>query len=126
LADRAAFGRLVRDEAPRLSGLLRKAAKQSHYQGVALPYLIEGKDVEGLAAVAGDRSLAEAARLGAIEALAAIATDPADAVLRKIGLDDREDEDLRKAAWRGLRRSKRAKVPRTPKKPQPRKAKVRR
>jgi ParB family chromosome partitioning protein len=122
LADRSTFGRLARGEAPRLSSLLRKAARQSHYQGVALPYLVEGKDVEGLASVAGDRSLAEAARLGAIEALAALATEPADAVLRKIGLDDREDEDLRKAAWRGLRRSKRA---RTPKKSQPQKAEVR-
>jgi ParB family chromosome partitioning protein len=116
LADRSAFGRLARDGAPRLSGLLRQAARQSHYQGVALPYLIEGKDVEGLASVAGDRSLAEAARLGAIEALAALATEPADEVLRKIGLDDREDEELRKAAWRGLRRSKRARIPKKPKK----------
>lgn len=122
LADRSAFGRLARAEAPRLSGLLRQAARQSHYQGVVLPYLVEAGDVEGLAAVAGDRSLSEAARLGAIEGLAALATSPADEVLRTLGLDDREEEGLRKAAWRGLRRSKREKAPRQPK---PRKARVR-
>ncbi|WP_165247641.1 HEAT repeat domain-containing protein [Paludisphaera soli] len=120
LADRSAFGRLARDESPRLSGLLRDAARQSHYQGVALPYLIRAGDVEGLAAVAGDRSLSEAARLGAIEAIAAVATDPADEALRKVGLDEREDEALRKAAWRGLRRSKRAREPRRPRPRTPR------
>jgi ParB family chromosome partitioning protein len=100
--------------------LLRDAARQAHYQGVVLPYLIRAGDVEGLAAVAGDRSLSEAARLGAVEAIAAVATDPADEALRKVGLDEREDEALRKAAWRGLRRSKRAREPRQPRPRTPR------
>lgn len=121
LADRSAFGRLARGAAPHLSDLLRQAVRQAHYQGVALPYLVRGRDLEGLAAAAGDRSLAEAARLGAIEAIAALATEPAEDVLRQIGLDDREEEDLRKAAWRGIRRSKRA---RTPKQSGPQKAEV--
>ena len=61
-----------------------------------------------LSAAAEDRTLPEAARLGAIEGLAALATDPADETLRRIGLNAKDDEELRKAAWRGLRRSKRA------------------
>ena len=111
LADRAAFGRVARNETPRLTGLLRQAARQSHYQGVVLPYLVEGRDLEGLASLAGDHSLAESARLGAIEGLAALAIESAEATLRQIGLDERDDEDLRKAAWRGLRRSKRDRTP---------------
>ncbi|AMV40466.1 HEAT repeat domain-containing protein [Planctomyces sp. SH-PL62] len=125
LADGSAFGRIARDAGPRLSELLRRAARQGRYQGVALPHLIAGRDLEGLTAVAGDRSLDEGAKLGAVEALAALATEPAEAVLREIGLDDRLDEDLRKAAWRGLRRSKRARTPKTPKTPKPSRAEVR-
>jgi ParB family chromosome partitioning protein len=72
--------------------------------------LIERGDVEGLAVVAEDRTLPEVTRLGAIEGLAAVAREPAEAVLRRIGLatEPEEDEELRKAAWRGLRRSRRA------------------
>ena len=58
-------------------------------------------DVEGLAAVAEDRTLPEATRLGAIEGLAATALEPAEAVLRRIGLAAEEDEELCKAAWAG-------------------------
>ncbi|WP_165067092.1 HEAT repeat domain-containing protein [Paludisphaera rhizosphaerae] len=119
LADRWAFDRVARGRSARLSNVLRQASRQSHYQGVALPYLVAQKDVEGLAAVAGDRSAAEGARLGAIEALAALATEPAEDVLRKIGLDEREEEDLRKAAWRGLRKSKRLRTPKPTKTPTP-------
>ena len=63
------------------------AARQVHYQGVVLPDLIERGDVEGLAAVAEDRTLPEATRLGAVEGLAAMARGPAEDVLRRIGLD---------------------------------------
>ena len=55
--------------------------------------------------VAEDRTLPEATRLGAIEGLAAMAREPAEDVLRRIGLDADDDEELRKAAWRALRRS---------------------
>ena len=49
---------------------LRKAASQVHYQGVALPHLVAEGEVATLAAVAQNRKLSEATRLGAIEALA--------------------------------------------------------
>jgi ParB family chromosome partitioning protein len=110
LADRASFQRLADHAGDRLGEVLRAAASQVHSQGVVLPFLIGRGDVEGLAAVAEDRTLPEATRLGAIEGLAAIARAPAVEVLRRIGLAPDEDEELRKAAWRGLRRSKRART----------------
>jgi ParB family chromosome partitioning protein len=79
-----------------------------HYQPVALPTLIAAKDVETLAAVAKDRKKPEAARLGAIEGLGVMAAEDAETVLAAVGAADGDDEDVRKAAWRALRRSKRA------------------
>jgi ParB family chromosome partitioning protein len=46
--------------------------------------------------------------LGAIEGLAAACSEAAEAELVKIGRSEAEPEELRKAAWRGLRRSRRA------------------
>ena len=65
--------------------------------------------------MAEDRALPEAARLGAVEGLAAMAREPAEDVLRRVGMSTVEDEELRKAAWRGLRRSKRARKTRATK-----------
>jgi len=61
--------------------------------------------------VARDRKKPEAARLGAIEGLGVMATEAAEAVLTQVGAADGDDEDVRKAAWRALRRSKRARRP---------------
>jgi ParB family chromosome partitioning protein len=91
-----------------LSATARGAASLVHAQGVVLPYLVAGGDVEAIGAVASDRSLPEATRLGAVEALAASAREDAEELLRAIGRAGDDDEDLRKAAWRGLRRSMRA------------------
>jgi ParB family chromosome partitioning protein len=73
-----------------------------------VPHLAAGNDVAGLAAVAGNRGFSEETRLGAVEGLAAAASEAAEAELVKIGTATDEPEELRKAAWRGLRRSKRA------------------
>ncbi len=108
LSDRVGFHRLTLDGGVNVDETLRSAARQLHYQGVVLPDLIDRGDVEVLAGVAEDRSLPEAARLGAVEGLAAMAREPAEDVLRRVGLRTDEDEEFRKAAWRGLRRSKRA------------------
>jgi ParB family chromosome partitioning protein len=108
LSDRVSFNRLIAGDRTRVAGTLRQAASQVHYQGVALPHLIAAGDVEGLAAVAGNRQLPEATRLGAIEGLAKLGQEAAEAKLLGIGQSKEEDEELRKAAWRGLRRSKRA------------------
>ena len=66
-------------------------------------------DVTALTAVAEDRKLSDATRLGAIEGLARLAREDAEVRLVQIGKAEKEDEDLRKAAWCELRRSKRAK-----------------
>ena len=108
LSDRVGFHRLTLDDRVKVEETLRSAARQVHYQGVVLGDLIDGGDVAALAAVAEDRSLPEAARLGAVEGLAAMAREPAEEVLRRVGLRTDEDEEFRKAVWRGLRRSKRA------------------
>ena len=72
-----------------------------------LPLLIESSDVSTLTAVAASAQQAETARLGAVEGLARMAMTAAEEQLVAIGKDDTNDEELRKAAWRGLRRSKR-------------------
>jgi ParB family chromosome partitioning protein len=93
-----------------VTATLRGAAVQVHYQGVAVPHLAARNDVAGLAAVAGNRGFPEEARLGAIEGLAAAASEAAEAELVRIGQAEGEPEELRKAAWRGLRRSRRARA----------------
>jgi ParB family transcriptional regulator, chromosome partitioning protein len=108
LSDRVSFNRLAGGNEARVADTVRAAAAQVHYQGVALPHLIARSDLQGLAAVAQDRQLPEATRLGAVEGLAVLATEAAEAMLRAIGEAEKENEELRKAAWRGLRRSKRA------------------
>jgi ParB family chromosome partitioning protein len=107
-SDRPSFTRLVKGKAP--AAFVKSAAGQVHYQPVALPTLIAAKDVDTLAAVAKDRKRPEAARLGAIEGLAVMATETAERVLVEVGTADGDDEDVRKAAWRALRRSKRARA----------------
>ncbi len=108
LSDRVGFHRLTLDGRVDVEKTLRAAARQVHYQGIVLSDLIDRGEVETLAAVAEDKALPEAARLGAVEGLAAMAREPAEEVLRRVGLRADEDEEFRKAAWRGLRRSKRA------------------
>jgi ParB family chromosome partitioning protein len=108
LSDRVSFNRLTRNGMLPIDDTLRAAARQVHYQGVVLPGLIDRADVAALAAVAEDRTLPEATRTGAVEGLAAMGREPAEEVLRRIGARAGEDEELCKAAWRGLRRSQRA------------------
>ena len=47
-------------------------------------------------------------RLGAVEGLGVMAAELAEAVLVEIGTAMDDDKEIRKAAWRALRRSKRA------------------
>jgi len=109
-SDRTSFQRVARTEGAKLGEVARKAARQAHTQGVVLPILIAGRDTGGLAAVASDKALNEPTRLGAIEGLAALGLDEAEKALRGIGTSAKDDEEIRKAAWRGLRRSKRARA----------------
>jgi ParB family chromosome partitioning protein len=108
LSDRAGFDRLTRVGTVNVDETRRSAARKVHYQGVVLPALIDRGDVATLAAVCDDRTLPDTARLGALEGLAAMGREAAEDVLRRLGMRTDEDEELRKAAWRGIRRSKRA------------------
>jgi HEAT repeat protein len=107
LDDRDSLRRLLAGHPQGAQPALRSAALKVHTQGVALPLLIEGGDVAGLAAALADRKLPEATRLGAIEALARIATDAAFAPILAVAKDEGEDDELRKGAWRALRRGRR-------------------
>jgi ParB family chromosome partitioning protein len=108
LSDRVSFNRLTSIKGVQVNAALRSAAQQIHYQGVALPGLLAQGDLEALSAVAENGKLPEATRLGAVEGLAKLAQDKAEAILRRIGQAQKEDAELRKAAWRALRRSQRA------------------
>ena len=86
---------------------LRDAASSAHTQGVSLPHLVARGDVKGLNETISNKDLPEVTRLGAIEALARIATDAAQKALIGFAKQKEVDEELRKAAWRGLRRARR-------------------
>lgn len=128
LSDRPSFNRVVLAGAIH-SADVKSAAASAHLQPVALPVFVAEKDVPTLAAVAKDRKAPEAARFGAVEGLGVMAAEPAEAVLVEIGTAKDDDKELRKAAWRALRRSKRARkrgaantLATTPKAPKPTKA----
>ncbi len=109
LSDRPGFNRLVVAKAVSAANVT-SAAANVHLQPVALPVFVAEKDVNTLAAVAKDRKANEAARLGAVEGLGVMATEPAEKVLVEIGTAKDDEKELRKAAWRALRRSKRARA----------------
>ncbi|MEO0604659.1 MAG: hypothetical protein AAF211_24710, partial [Myxococcota bacterium] len=83
-----------------------------HIQGLAVPGFVAqpGADPEVLA-----RALHSAepdVRLGALEGLAALASTEAEAHLRTYAQEASHEEEERKAAWRALRRSRRARAAR--------------
>lgn len=105
--DQSSVERLLAGHQADARTALREAATRVHTQGTALPLLVADGDVEGLAKALANRKLSEASRLGAIEALAKIATDAARAPILAVATAEAEDEELRKAAWRALRRARR-------------------
>jgi ParB family chromosome partitioning protein len=108
LSDRVAFNRVAARAGEGLEAVLHDAAAQLHYQGVVVPHLAGRHDVAALVAVANDAALPEAARLGAVEGLAAAAGEAAEAELQRLAGALENPEELRKAAGRGLRRAQRA------------------
>jgi ParB family chromosome partitioning protein len=105
--DRSSLDRLVPVTDAKADKVLREASKSAHTQGVALPHLVARGDVKGLTELLGNKELPEVTRLGALEALARIAVDEAQKALIAFANRKEEDEELRKAAWRGLRRARR-------------------
>ena len=109
LGDGAKLTRLLQSvDSGDSAAALRKGAGSVHYQGSVLPHLVNRGDVDGLQAVLSDSELPESTRMGALEALARIATDAAQAPIVAFAKDESVDEELRKAAWRALRRAKRS------------------
>ena len=103
LDDGPSLARLVGPEA---QPALRGSAGDIHRQGTVLVHLVAQGDSAGLIK-ALQATKHETARLGLVEALGKVADDAAMAELRRIGALEAEDEELRKAAWRALRRAKR-------------------
>ena len=106
LTDKPTFARVV-GGGVKPADVVKPAAANPHQQSVALQPLVAAKDVPTLGAVAKDKKATEPARLGAIEGLGFMAFEEAEKVLIEIGAADGDDDDVRKAAWRALRRSKR-------------------
>ena len=93
--------------------VISQAVASPHYQARVLPGIVKNGHVQSLIDVANDASLEDRARLGAIEGLARMAVEEAEQHLESLGKDEGLDESLRKAAWRGLARSRRARSRRT-------------
>jgi ParB family chromosome partitioning protein len=112
LTDRTSFERLARHLPAHaaVTGALRTGLANPHYQGVAIVQLVSRAEVDSLAAVAKDRAVAEVSRFGAVDALGKLGNTAAEAHLVAIGTSDGEPVELRKAAWRALRRSKRTRA----------------
>lgn len=89
---------------------LAEAAGRVHVQGIALPHLVARGNTAALRSALD--SPVEGARLGAVEALGAVAAAESEDALRAFATDEARDEEERKAAWRALRRSRRTRAAR--------------
>ena len=110
LPDRIAFNRLAKRQSSEITKTFKSAVSDTHYQPRTLPFLIKSEDVKTLTDVATNGKLQLAARMGAVEGLALIANKAAEKTLASVGNEEANEEELRKAAWRALRRSKRRQV----------------
>ncbi|MCP4159147.1 MAG: hypothetical protein GY760_03660 [Deltaproteobacteria bacterium] len=107
ISDRTSFMRLTGNKAP--DKLIHDSASKSDYQGVVLPLLVKNNDIESLTSIMEDQNLDEEVRLGAIESLAQMKDEKAEGKLSSFA-DMEKDEDIKKAVFRALRRSKRARL----------------
>ncbi|WP_442509912.1 HEAT repeat domain-containing protein [Novipirellula sp. SH528] len=107
LSDRVLFNELATVDGVDVTSAVSVGVANVHYQPVVLPKAIADADVTMLASVATSAELAETARLGAIEGLAKMGSLDANSRLVEVAKDESNSEELRKAAWRGLRRAKR-------------------
>ena len=106
LKDREVF-RAVVGVAGETQDLIESGLKGPHQQAIVLRRAVASEQTELLSATANDDDLTDNTRLGAIEGLGRIASDDSLKQLKKIGENESADEELRKAAWRSYRRSKR-------------------
>lgn len=110
LDDPSSLARLLRGGGAELAAL-RAGASRAERLGAVLPHLVLRRDVEGLAAVLADRQLPDGVRLGAAEGLGRIPDRAVDEALLLVARKADEDEDIRKAAWKALRRARRLRTP---------------
>ena len=108
ISDRASFQSVARHSIEGLKPVLLSHASHPNYQAITLPSLIKNGEYAVLLKTALDLELSEISRIGAIEALSAMCGIESEKALETIGKNEKLDEEFRKAAWRGLRRSKRA------------------
>ncbi len=108
LSDRSLFRKIA--AYTDIQNLLPQSAKDMHRQGLVLPRMLQSGETENVFQIAMNAQLTENVRLGAIETLARMADVSAEKHLAGIGASEATEEELRKAAWRGLRRSKRARI----------------
>jgi ParB family chromosome partitioning protein len=109
LTDHATVQRVVL-AGGQVSAALPAAAQALPTQGVALPLLVAAGDLRTLLRVAEDTKLPEVVRQGALEALAKLSRTDAEAELVRIGKTESVPEELRKTAWRGVKRSRRVRA----------------
>ena len=107
LVERRTFIELTEIKGVDASGVVKDAVRDKSRQSVVLPLLIKEQNTKLLGEVASESKLADSLRFGAIEGLACIDAADSEKQLVKIGKDEKVDEEIRKAAWRGLRRWKR-------------------
>ena len=113
LSDKPTFARAAEASGVALAAA-KDAASKPNQQSVALPVLVAAKEITLLAQVAGDAKAALSARLGAAEGLGAMADAGAEKELTELAtaLKDQKGDavDVRKAAWKAVRRSRRARA----------------
>jgi len=105
IADRQVYQTLTRQVY--MQDVNMTALNDAHLQSSVLSQVIDNQHVEALVTTAINNSLEEATQQVAIEGLSQIATIESEHALVEIANNDSLDEDLRKIAWRCLRRSKR-------------------
>lgn len=109
LSDRSAFRRLIKAKPEAGDPFLASAVGTAAQQPLVLPILIARREVKRLAELAKDRKQPEAIRLGAVEGLGAIATPEAETALRA-ATDEKDDDDVRRAVGRAIKRARRIRV----------------
>ena len=108
LSDRRMFERVTRvAKSKELGEVMSTAAGQLHRQSIVIPQLVVAKQIDALAKVAHDTTADELARRGAIEALGRIASKESQKEIEKFAKTEGNEEELRKVAWRTLRKNKR-------------------
>ena len=113
LSDKPTFARAAEASGAALEAAKTAAAKPDQ-QSVALPVLIAAKEIALLAKVAAEAKSPLPTRLGAIEGLGAMADLQAEKELTDLAAALKEAKgdsvDVRKAAWKAVRRSRRARL----------------